>query len=75
VSLSVSDDGTGDPDKMRLMLRMAGATDVDGHHRGLANMLARCREHGGTFVVQRSRIGGVRVAATIPRARTEGVPR
>ncbi|MCV7355773.1 sensor histidine kinase [Mycolicibacterium fluoranthenivorans] len=75
VSLSVSDDGTGDPDKMRLMLRMAGATDVDGHHRGLANMLARCREHGGTFVVQRSRIGGVRVVATIPRARTEGVPR
>lgn len=69
VTLSVSDDGTGDPDKLRLMLRMAGATDVDGHHRGLANMLARCREHGGTFAVQRSRIGGVRVVATIPRER------
>jgi signal transduction histidine kinase len=67
VILSVSDDGTGDPDKLRLMLRMAQATDVDGHHRGLANMLARCREHGGTFAVQRSRIGGVRVVATIPR--------
>ncbi|WP_413232541.1 MadS family sensor histidine kinase [Mycolicibacterium sp. 120266] len=67
VTLSVADDGTGDPDKLRLMLRMAEATDVDGHHRGLANMLARCREHGGTFAVQRSRIGGVRVVATIPR--------
>lgn len=70
VSLSISDDGTGDPAKLRLALRMADATDVDGHHRGLANMLARCREHGGTFAVQRSRIGGVRVVATIPR--TEG---
>ncbi|MCV7284754.1 sensor histidine kinase [Mycolicibacterium wolinskyi] len=67
VTLSISDDGTGDPDKLRLMLRLADATDVDGHHRGLANMLARCREHGGTFAVQRSRIGGVRVVATIPR--------
>ena len=46
VTLSVSDDGTGDPDKLRLMLRMAEAPDVDGHHRGLANMLARCLEHG-----------------------------
>ncbi|WP_301348929.1 two-component system sensor histidine kinase MnoS [Mycolicibacterium smegmatis] len=70
VSLSISDDGTGDPAKLRMALRMADATDVDGHHRGLANMLARCREHGGTFAVQRSRIGGVRVVATIPR--TEG---
>ncbi|WP_416276346.1 MadS family sensor histidine kinase [Mycolicibacterium sp. J2] len=71
VTLSVADDGTGDPDKLRLMLRMAEATDVDGRHRGLANMLARCREHGGTFAVQRSRIGGVRVVATIPR---KGIP-
>lgn len=71
VTLSVADDGTGDPDKLRLMLRMADATDVDGRHRGLANMLARCREHGGTFAVQRSRIGGVRVVATIPR---KGIP-
>lgn len=72
VALSISDDGTGDPEKLRLMLRMADAADVDGHHRGLANMLARCRDHGGTFTVQRSRIGGVRVVATIPR---EGSPR
>jgi signal transduction histidine kinase len=72
VSLSISDDGTGDPDKLRLILRMAEATDVDGHHRGLANMRARAREHGGTFEVQRSRIGGVRVVTTIPVHRSEG---
>ena len=71
VTLSISDDGTGDPDKLRLMLRMAEAADVDGRHRGLANMRARAREHGGTFDVRRSRIGGVRVVARIPRA-TEG---
>jgi len=74
VVLSISDDGTGEPEKLRMMLRLADAADVDGRHRGLANMLARAREHGGTFEVQRSRIGGVRVVVTIPRgAVTEGV--
>lgn len=68
VTLSIADDGTGDPAKLRLMLRMAEAADVDGHHRGLANMRARAREQGGTFDVFRSRIGGVRVVARIPRA-------
>jgi signal transduction histidine kinase len=67
VVLSIADDGTGDPDKLRLMLRLADVTDVDGHHRGLANMAARAREQGGTFDVQRSRIGGVRVVTSIPR--------
>jgi len=67
VVLSIADDGTGDPDKLRLMLRLADVTDVDGHHRGLANMAARAREQGGTFDVRRSRIGGVRVVTSIPR--------
>ncbi len=66
IGLSISDDGTGDPAKLRLMLRLAEAADVDGRHRGLANMRARAGEHGGTFGVYRSRIGGVRVAARIP---------
>lgn len=73
VSLSISDDGTGEPDKLRLALRLAEASDVDGHHRGLVNMRTRAREHGGTFEVQRSRIGGVRVVTTIPLHRSEGV--
>jgi len=66
VTLSISDDGTGEPEKLRMMLRLSEAADVDGHHRGLANMLARAREHGGTLEVLRSRIGGVRVVATVP---------
>jgi len=73
VSLSISDDGTGDPDKLRMALRLAEATDVDGHHRGLANMRARAREHGGSFEVRRARIGGVRVVTTIPVPGSEGV--
>ncbi|CAN5459601.1 two-component system sensor histidine kinase MnoS [soil metagenome] len=68
VTLSIADDGIGEPDKLRLALRLAEATDVDGHHRGLVNMRARAREHGGTFDVQRSRMGGVRVVARIPCA-------
>lgn len=69
LSLSIADDGTGDPHRLRMMLRLAAATDVDGRHRGLANMRARAHEHGGTFEVQRSRIGGVRVVARIPYQR------
>ncbi|WP_308212853.1 MadS family sensor histidine kinase [Mycolicibacterium arenosum] len=72
VQLAISDDGTGDPERLRLALRLAEANDVDGHHRGLANMRARAREYGGTFEVQRSRIGGVRVVTTIPVHRSEG---
>lgn len=49
VTLSISDDGVGDPDRLRLTLAVAEAADVDGRHRGLANMRARAREHGGTF--------------------------
>lgn len=73
VTLSIADDGVGEPEKLRMMLRLSEATDVDGHHRGLANMLARAREHGGTLEVRRSRIGGVRVVATVPTPRREGV--
>lgn len=69
VQLSVADDGHGDPSHLRLMLRMAENNDVDGRHRGLANMAARAREHGGALEIRRARIGGVRVSARIPYER------
>lgn len=69
VQLSVADDGHGDPAYLRLMLRMAENSDVDGRHRGLANMAARAREHGGALEIRRARIGGVRVSARIPYER------
>ncbi len=69
VQLSIADDGHGDPAHLRLMLRMAENNDVDGRHRGLANMAARAREHGGALEIRRARIGGVRVSARIPYER------
>jgi signal transduction histidine kinase len=66
VQLSIADDGDGDPAHLRMMLHMAESTDVDGRHRGLANMATRAREHGGVLEIRRARTGGVRVAVRIP---------
>jgi signal transduction histidine kinase len=66
VVLSVADDGDGDPARLRTVLRLAAASDLDGRHRGLANMQTRARELGGTLEVRRARLGGVRVAARVP---------
>ncbi|MDL5157537.1 MadS family sensor histidine kinase [Actinomycetospora termitidis] len=64
--LSVADDGTGDPERVRRSLRVSAANDIDGSHRGLANMAERAREFGGTLQVQRARQGGIRVQVGIP---------
>ena len=66
VSLTVDDNGVGDPGHMRRVLRAATLGDLAGRHRGLANMSARARELGGEFRIRRSRIGGVRVGVEIP---------
>jgi signal transduction histidine kinase len=64
--LSVADDGTGDPEQVRRTLRVAAAGDIDGSHRGLANMAERAREIGGTLAVQRARQGGIRIQVGVP---------
>ncbi|GLZ55089.1 histidine kinase [Actinomycetospora sp. NBRC 106378] len=64
--LSVADDGTGDPERVRRSLRVAAANDIDGSHRGLANMAERAREFGGLLQVQRARQGGIRVQVSVP---------
>lgn len=71
VFLSIADDGKGDPAHLRLMLRLAENNDVDGRHRGLANMAARAREHGGVLEIRRARIGGVRISVRIPSQESE----
>lgn len=71
VALSIADDGTGDPAHLRLMLRLAENNDVDGRHRGLANMAARARQHGGALEIRRARIGGVRISVRIPSPESE----
>ncbi|MEJ2867351.1 histidine kinase [Actinomycetospora sp. OC33-EN08] len=64
--LSVADDGCGDPEHVRRSLRVSAANDIDGSHRGLANMAERAREFGGTLAVQRARQGGIRVQVSVP---------
>ena len=66
VSLSVSDNGTGDPAQLRRVLRLSQAADLSGRHRGLANMLLRAEELSGTLSIRRSRMGGVRLCVTFP---------
>lgn len=66
LELSVEDDGCGDPEAVRRSLRVSAAGDLDGRHRGLANMQDRARELGGALAVRRARLGGLRVQVTIP---------
>ncbi|MBB3038383.1 MadS family sensor histidine kinase [Hoyosella altamirensis] len=66
IALSVSDDGNGDPVNLRRMLRLAETTDLAGAHRGLANMLARAQDLGGTLMIRRSPLGGITVLLDVP---------
>ena len=66
VTISVSDNGTGDPAQLRRALRLSSATDLSGLHRGLANMLDRAEELGGAQSIRRSRSGGVLLRLDIP---------
>ncbi len=77
--LSVSDDGVGDPEHVRRSLRVAAAGDLDGSHRGLANMAERAREIGGTLRIRRAPQGGIRLEVGVPlpldtTTATPGVP-
>ncbi|WP_433785926.1 MadS family sensor histidine kinase [Actinomycetospora sp. CA-101289] len=71
--LSVSDDGTGDPEHVRRALRVAAAGDLNGSHRGLVNMAERAREIGGTLRIRRSPQGGIRIEVGVPLPLPAGV--
>lgn len=60
VTLSVGDDGTGDPQAIQRRLARAVAPG------GLVNIRERARELHGTVRVRPRRGGGVRVVATVP---------
>jgi len=66
LTLSVADDGTGDPVDLSRKLRLERATMVDGRHRGLVNMETRVGDLGGTLAFRRARLGGVRVEIRVP---------
>jgi signal transduction histidine kinase len=66
VTLSITDDGSGDPETLRGVLRASAAHDVDGAHRGLVNMRDRAGEVGGSFRIRRARAGGVAIQVGLP---------
>ena len=66
VLLTVDDDGRGDPGHLRRVLRAAMPGDLAGRHRGLANMAGRAADLHGELRIRRSRMGGVRIAVTLP---------
>lgn len=66
VSLSVSDDGHGDPVQMRQKLRVTSAAGLDGKHRGLANMAERAQSLGGGLTIRKARLGGVEIRVEVP---------
>jgi len=66
LSLSVSDDGVGDPRELRRLLRLEQRGDTDGRHQGLAGMSRRATELGGRFSIRRSALGGVAIGVTLP---------
>jgi signal transduction histidine kinase len=74
IMLSISDDGGGDPAQLRRLLRLEARADSDGRHQGLANMARRTQELGGTFIVRRSKLGGIRLDARVPAAEAAEVP-
>ncbi|MFT4088663.1 MAG: histidine kinase [Gordonia sp. (in: high G+C Gram-positive bacteria)] len=66
IALTVDDDGTGEPMRLRRLLTATSTGDFDGgRRRGLANMASRAAEHGGTMRIRRSRLGGVRIAVEV----------
>ncbi|TDD34033.1 MadS family sensor histidine kinase [Saccharopolyspora elongata] len=72
VVLSIADDGTGDPAQLRRTLRAARTNDLNGHHRGLANMAARAEELGGELNIGRAKMGGVLIRLEVPMPMAEG---
>jgi signal transduction histidine kinase len=66
ITVSVADDGEGDPTDLSRKLRLERATMVDGRHRGLVNMDSRMSELGGSLAFRRARLGGVRVEMRLP---------
>ena len=75
VVLSIADDGDGDPAQLRKALRLASTADLNGHHRGLANMAARAEQLGGVLTIRRAQMGGVLIRLEVPLPMREGLLR
>ena len=76
LTVTVDDDGIGDPAQLRRTLRLEQGMPCDGRHRGLVNIEARMIEVGGTLSFRRARLGGVGIAfaSRCPSPRRLGPP-
>lgn len=63
--LSVADDGHGDPEVIREIIRSHPAA-LGGCHFGLADLACLAEEMGGTIRVSRSDLGGIAVELLVP---------
>lgn len=66
LTVTVSDDGTGDPRALRRLLRLERDGTGDGRHRGLANIESRMRGLDGDLAFRRAALGGVAVRLRVP---------
>ena len=68
VRLAIADDGDGEPEAVRKICRREVPGVGGGYHRGLADIVVRVQELGGTLAVERSRLGGIQIEVGLPRA-------
>jgi signal transduction histidine kinase len=73
LTITVSDNGAGDPAQLRRALRLSSEGDLSGLHRGLANMLDMADSLGGTLSIRRCRTGGVLLRLSLPLSGRPGV--
>ncbi|GGF53644.1 histidine kinase [Marmoricola endophyticus] len=73
LTVSVTDDGDGDPAALHRKLRIERGSSVNGRHRGLVNIEARITDLGGAVTFGRARLGGVRVEMAVPLPLPEAV--
>jgi len=77
VTLCVADDGHGQPDTLRRIIRGGVPGTGCGYHLGLTGIAARAEEMGWTLRADRSDLGGIAVRVLLPAgtglpARTSG---
>jgi signal transduction histidine kinase len=66
--LAVADDGTGEPETIRKIIRGDVPGTGAGYHRGLLDITWRADELGGVLTVERSDLGGILIEVTLPLA-------
>ena len=65
ITLSVADDGHGNPKTVRKIIR-GSVPGTGGYHLGLADIAARADEMGWTLRADRSDLGGIAIQVSLP---------